>query len=759
MPDTTFILNTAKLVPCWGTDWQFFEIDVPEWNDAFFNKIVEFRQSYTHTDYILESSGRRLIGIPKMEKKIDWAKERNMWRDSLSSTIAKEVNVTPIANPFVTNQVRDDDLLAIREALGGLIASRLENMGFEKVSSMGSVGRFYHPTKSEKMSLENGRVTLRHLWEFTITLDETCDNAGNNAFLSIDLKTEVSGQETLLDLIHHRRGDTEVKHWPGDQKRWKLRKTILDKFPNVKNDLRLVAIESLNKGLEKPMNLIRFGEYRDATVRQFVLGEKIRLAEDEYIAVLKDKSRSTKDPNLEYRVPASLLKHNITNNSVKGREWEKNFHRFSKFPLQGRYKKLQTMFDLLSTQGLVHAPTRFTGLTPTIAYPSVKDWQGGEFGRKVNLLEQGVQEWGDLRKTVIYHTSYHTQIAKPLKDELERQLSNVAKKTGIKPPEVAIITTSYKPNELQRFAEARSEKPRDTLHLFIGQREDEYRNIKTLFTHQNGKPVQFIQPKNLHRKIFPLVRTLIPQLIAKTGGIPYRLSPPLLDSALIIGLDKARDSSSTRPSASAGVAAVTPEGRYVSGASTPLDSSKHDRIDVDVLAPQLLQSLSDFQGKLDYVVILRDGAPATCRSEVEAWKKHLSEIGLAFVFLASRKQNPYRIFPDIGKRKNEKVRYKLPVILNGSPLASSDFLVITANPPQGTARPVLYTLMENTAGFSEEAIKEKVIAQVVSMSMLCWESPFPTSQPLPLHYADKLAAFTQITQQAWISSNRYPMFI
>ena len=295
--------------------------------------------------------------------------------------------------------------------------------------------------------------------------------------------------------------------------------------------------------------------------------------------------------------------------------------------------------------------------------------------------------------------------------------------------------------------------------MFIGYREEEYRSIKTLFTHQNRKPVQFVQPRNLYRNIFPLVRTLIPQLIAKTGGLPYRLNPPLLDRTLIIGLDKARDSSSTRPSASAGVAAVTPEGRYIAGASTPLDSSKHDRIDVDVLAPQLLQSISDFQGKLDYVVILRDGAPATCRSEVEAWRKHLSEIDLAFVFLASRKQNPYRIFPDMRNSRGKKVRYELPAILNGPPLASSDFLVITANPPQGTAKPVLYTLMENSAGFSEEAIKEKVIAQVVSMSMLCWESPFPTSQPLPLHYADKLAAFTQITQQAWISTNRYPMFI
>jgi len=372
MPERTFILNTAKLVPCWGTDWQFFEIDIPEWNDKYFNKIVRFRQSHTHTDFILESSGRRLIGIPKMQKKIDWAKQRKIWEEALSSTILKEVCVTPITNPFTTNNIQDDDLLAIREALGGLIASRLTNMGFEKASSMGSVGRFYHPIRSEKMSLENGRVTLRHLWEFTVTLDES-DGVGKSAFLSIDLKTEVSGQESLLDLIHHRKGDINVRHWPAGQKRWKLRKTIVNKFPNVKKELRLVTIDGLKEGLDRVTNLVRFGQYKDATIRQFVQGEKIRLAENDYIGVLKDKSRSTKDPNIEYRVPASLLEHSITNNSVKGREWENEFHRFSKFPLQERYKKVNAMFDFLSNKGLVHSPTRFLGFSPNIAYPSVKN--------------------------------------------------------------------------------------------------------------------------------------------------------------------------------------------------------------------------------------------------------------------------------------------------------------------------------------------------------------------------------------------------
>ena len=758
MSDKMFILNTAKLIPRWGENWQFFEVDVPEWNAKYFNKIVQFRQSHEHMDYILESSGRRLIGIPRTNRKIEWPNEIDNWDKTLSKTLSKEVHITPISNPFITKCIQDDDILAIREALGGLIASRLTEMGFEKVSSKGSVGRFYHPNMSEKKSLENGRIILRHLWEFTVTLDETHE-VGKNAFLSIDLKTEVCGEETLLDLIHYRKRDIDVKHWPGDQKRWKINNLIVKKFPNVKKELRLVVIESLKVGLDKPMNLIRFGDYKNATVRQFTLGQGIHLSENDYIGVLKDKSRSTKDPNIEYRIPASLLEHNITNNSIKNRGWEREFHRFSKFPLMERYKKIQGMFDFLSKNGLVDSPIHFFGINPKIAYPSVRGWREKNFGQKIDLSKQGVQDWGALCKVIIYIESRNKGFARKLKDELENQLSVISKKTEIATPTVELIETSYQTNKIQQFAEQITNKPWDALHLFIGFKENEYKSIKTLFTHQNRKPVQFIQPKNLKGNIFPLVRTLIPQLIAKTGGLPYRLNPPLLDNTLIIGLDKARDSSSTRPSASAGVAAVTPEGRYVAGASTPLDSSKHDRIDVDVLAPQLLQNLSDFQNKLDYVVILRDGAPATCSSEVKAWRKHLSESGLGFVFLASRKQNPYRIFPDLRNVKGKYVRYKLPVIMNGPPLAPSDFLVITANPPQGTARPVLYTIMENTANLPEETIKEKVIAQVVSMSMLCWESPFPTSQPLPLHYADKLAAFTQITQQAWISTNKYPMFI
>ena len=131
----------------------------------------------------------------------------------------------------------------------------------------------------------------------------------------------------------------------------------------------------------------------------------------------------------------------------------------------------------------------------------------------------------------------------------------------------------------------------------------------------------------------------------------------------------------------------------------------------------------------------------------------MEEKDLKFIFFSAKKQNPYRVFP----KNNNK--YELPVILRGSPLPPNDFLIISSNPPTGTPRPVLYTLMKNTTDFSDEDILNKVIPQVISLSMLCWESPMPTSQPLPLHYADKLAEFTQKTGKKWNSFIKYPLFI
>ena len=140
------------------------------------------------------------------------------------------------------------------------------------------------------------------------------------------------------------------------------------------------------------------------------------------------------------------------------------------------------------------------------------------------------------------------------------------------------------------------------------------------------------------------------------------------------------DSSLRRPSASAGVAAVTPEGQYISGVSTPLENNTTDFIDVDKLAPNLLLELDEnkFNKEYEYIVILRDGSPNICRQEVPLWKKHLEEYGKNFIFLASRKTHPYRVFPkDILEQQNKRrVDYSIPAVLNSELLPAQDFLVL-----------------------------------------------------------------------------------
>ncbi len=751
-----FVLNTGRLKIDYSDKWAIFEINCQNWDDKYFDRIIEIRRNFAHEKYMLESRGRILIGIPSCEQgDIDWRTERKQIVDALQSKFDSEVTLDSVSLDYLFS-MGENAILPIKEAIGGIIGGKLKEMGFEKVSSKGSVGRFFHPEYCRKKVVEAGRVSLRHLIEFVLTVNYKSGGQAFESFLSIDVKTEVSGSETLLDLLGNKKGEREIKYWPKDQWRWEIKDNIISNT-NRKKAYQLVEIEDFRDGEDKPLNLVPYGKMKKATVRQFLNSKRLRPEKNDIIAVLKDKSKQSRDPNVEYRLPASLLEHSVTNSSVKGREWERDFHNFSKLKPRDRVIIIGRLFDYLKQKGIVEYPKKLKGSVPSIAHPTVGRRQESAFEKRINVVDMGVEEWGFLKKIKIYHTERDRSRASSLNGVFRDIFEQMRKRSKISIPDIEMERYSSS-RDIKHIAFEKEERPEETLHLFIGFREEDYRNVKTWFTHQNRKPVQFVQPGNIGCRRYPLVKTLIPQMIAKTGGFPYKLDPPLLDRALIIGLDKARDSSSTRPSASAGVAAVSPEGRYVSAASTPLDTSKHDRIDVDVLAPKILENIEEYQKKLDYVVILRDGAPSICRSEVAPWKKHLSSYGLDLVFMASRKQNPYRVFPELSDR-GAGHRLRLPAVIDGAPLSQDDFLVVTTNPPQGTARPVLYTLLENDAGFSREEIKTKVVAQVVSMSKLCWESPLATSQPLPLHYADKLAAFTQVTQHPWVSSNRYPMFI
>ena len=157
-------------------------------------------------------------------------------------------------------------------------------------------------------------------------------------------------------------------------------------------------------------------------------------------------------------------------------------------------------------------------------------------------------------------------------------------------------------------------------------------------------------------------------------------------------------------------------------------------------------------------MILRDGSPATCKNEVPKWLEYLEKEEIKLIFCASTKDHPYRVFPAFGEGEKS---YEFPIGIVNEPKDEKDFMVLTTMPPprSGTPKPGLYTLMKNTTEKSDEEVKEMLLSIITSMSILCWESPKPTSQPLPLHYADKLAGFTQLTEQAWNPENPYPMFI
>ncbi|MFX0170297.1 MAG: Piwi domain-containing protein [Candidatus Hodarchaeota archaeon] len=760
---TQFLLNTAHLASVWNSSWGIYEANFEDWHDEYYYETINFRRNYHIKDFILESYGRFLIVIPIQP--IDLTAVKKELEKNLSEKFDQNVRLVQVPTPSPTEKVQPDILSALRNALGGYLAYKLIELDFEKISSKGTIGRFFHPTlsKSKVLSEKSSNVILRSLFEFTALLERKENSI--KAHLAIDLKTEVEGWETLEELITDKGGIQEIRFWPNDHKNWFIKN--LEEIPQELRKLsdhqyRLINIEKKEVGINKPLNLIRFNPFKTMTLKEFLSNQSTSIPQFKYVAVLKDKSESSSDPNTEYRLPASYLTHKIPNSSLKYKKWESEFHRFSKPPLKERYQRISVVFELLREKGLVGASRTFTGVKPQTAFPSIQGREEKIFGKPPNIIESGVDEWGKLEKILCYFTHKDEYLVQKLKEELEHQLDLISKKSGVNSPTITMMNLPKNPAKLKDLAEHYDQNREATLYLFVYRYDrNYYKRIKSMFTQENRKPVQFIRTSTLKRSrnLFPLVRTLIPQILAKTGGLPYRLSPANLDNALIIGLDKARDSSSTRPSASAGVAAVTPEGRYVSAASTPLDNTKHDSIDVDKLAEGLLDDLrGSYKDKLDYIVILRDGAPEVAQAEVEPWKRYIKDYGLEMIFLASRKENSYRVFPSEVKL-DDKRPYELPIVLNESPLPSDEFLVVTADAPRGTPKPVVYTLLDNSVNFTLEEIQSKVIAQVVSMSMLCWESPKPTSQPLPLHYADKLAGFTQMVQQAWQTSNKYPMFI
>ncbi len=753
--DKKYLINSAPINIRYSCKTYQINIEA-NWEKRYYSEIVNFKRQFDHQDYFIETSGSMIAIIPFIEKPkyVEFV-----------SNLNSELSIYLGVDVFLKECNNNSNM--IRNIIGGILNLKLETLGFEKIQSYGSVGRYFHHSYSDTEKLSSD-LLMERVFEFSVDIK---NNKNNNykSFLSIDIKTIITGDETLSKLLSDRKLDVkDLDSWNDTQRSWRLNKEYFNKnwLINIIDDKKyyIDKIIEFDKLKSEKIGIPNLGKYRNYSLKEFIDCGKNK-EKPKWIIIMKDKSTNTPNPNKTIFLTPRMLKHRISHISIKNKEYEKKFHYFSKPKMSERSNKISEIFKLLKSKNIISYQLKFKGEQPQIALPSVKENNILSYGRVIDLASYGVEEWGRLKEIVVYYQS------EKIKDKvklflqiLSDQMNTIARKS--KNSNLKIISKVVQSSQLKNIANKTIEDPASILHMFILENIKHaysYKQIKTWFTQENKKPVQAVKystivprrANNDHRikeQMNKIIKTMIPQILAKTGGLPYSMHPKILDKTLIIGLDKGRDSSSTRPSASAGVAAVTTDGRYVSGASTPLDTTKNDSIDVDILAPPLLKELKDkYKDKLEYLVILRDGSPQICKPEVPQWEKYIEEYNMGFVFFASRKMNHYRIFPI----NNNKL--KLPVILYGDPLQENEFLVISANSIQGTPKPVLYTMMQNTS--NEDEIIQKVIPQVISMSMLSWESPMPTSQPLPLHYADKLAAFTQLVQQAWNSSIESPMFI
>ncbi|MHA1267757.1 MAG: argonaute/piwi family protein [Candidatus Helarchaeota archaeon] len=763
---TTFLVNIVPLKIHWNSEWQIYEIEIDAWDkQEDYDAIRDFKSSFQLRDVLLESHGRLLVVIPQNKKTIS-DEVQDVIKKALKQKLGKATHLKLLEDPLI--HVKNDDMIlnAVRKGVGKIISSQLITLGFTKVESGGGVGEFLPPEdwQGEPHQVEMSTYTMYKAFRLSIIAKlET-----NSFFLAADIKGRYKEMQNLLDWIQNNMQDGELpQKVNGKDKIWQIPYNI-EIEPVLPNEIEQESfeIQGFISWTEAQEIGLGWGKHTRATLKELrdkgVLPEEVI---DEPVAIVKPLGKIIKDPNIELFLPVRFFYRHLSQPGFKDKRVASEFKKFTLISPQKRYQLISAFFKLLEKNNLAEPQIIAKSYKIEYAKPGVRGRTTRDFGRPPQLNEWGVESWGDLRKIDIFFNEekiYRNKI-KNFLEILQEQISTLLNASKLNQNTVEVNLSPIKGNKFH-FNKILEDLDKTCCPIFIiDNRGGIYKTIKRKITQENGIPVQVIKEPTIirSRNFYSLIRTLLPQIIAKTGGLPYKLSPPLLDQALLIGLDKARDSSGRRPSASAGIAAVTPEGYYVSGASTPLERNTTDFINVDKLAPELLQELEEkkFGNNYNYVVILRDGSPRTCINEVPQWRKHLQAYEKDFIFLASRKTHAFRIFPSDIKESTSRLNYEIPLILAGHPLPQSDFLVLSARSPRGTPMPVLYTIMENTTSLSDIDIKNKVIPQIVSMSMLCWESPSPTSQPLPLHYADKLANFTQLVQQAWNSSNRYPMFI
>ena len=766
-----YLLNAVELNLAWSDTWQIYEVDIADWDkNKDYDAIIALKNYHEPANFFLESHGRYIIIIPKFNNAIN-AENVDKLREILEKAAGRQVSFKRVADPMkLLNDDEDDGILnVIRKGLGEIISEKITSLGFEKIGSGGGIGVFSFPKNwlGDNHQVQQEKATILRVFDFSILPPE---GDTRSFFLAADVKGRFIETHTLQEWLGlDEKRQQSFNDWKKADKIWQLMldaqvKRLFSKDIE-QEDFEIKEFTTYKAISENELGFGRYGKTKISDlVSQGLLPSKE--AANEYI-IVKPMGRVIKDPNKQIVLPVQLFYRHSS--QPVDEEHENVFKRFTQLTPAMRYKYISAIFDELNKVGISKPLLLFQNHVITFAAPGVGSTMAKEYGRVPPLVDTGVESWGNLKRIDIFYSERIERKVSEFAQLLQENLAKIKEKTSAR-LKVSIpgIEITKHPLNTDRFI---NDKLLGTLDgtccpvIVTDRYIKNYKEFKKKLTQERGIPVQVIEADTIFqsRNLVALIRTLIPQMLVKTGGMPYKLSPAMLDRTIIVGLDKARDSSMQRPSASAGIAAVTPDGQYVSGASTELENNTTDFINVDKLAPVLLRELEEHKyGKdYDYIVILRDGSPRTCKQEVPAWRKHLEAHGKKFIFIASRKTHAFRVFPASidDQPETSRVNYNVPAVLNGAPLPESDFLVLAAKAPKGTPKPVLYTVMENTTPFGIDEIKEKVLSQIVSMSMLCWESPLPTSQPLPLHYADKLAEFTQLVQQAWNSSNRNPMFI
>lgn len=698
--------------------------------------------------------------------------------DEILSILCEDLNLNSddlSFSPLPVEEVVSDSepgLNLVRQVFGNLLTSQLTSHGFVKASSSRGVGRFFIPPHAEANSEIRWRLSfidieVVRLLDVGITVHQRGPSVSDlTPFVLLDSVTEIHGKRTLSQTIGTllSKQDWSPSEGLGSRKE-ELMELIGRDQPRFKrvgtdNDSaeELYSLVDLTANL--PDQLVSYKHFRNRPL-SFIL-ERLGYGHPSEGSLFAIVSVVRGDPNVTQVWPADILVQKIDTRALKDRDKSKAYKQFAKLEPKVKYSVVEQVLrdsgviPTIISDNLIYQGETFVCPKPAIG-TKYKARRYGEFPR---LTEQGVERWGELRELFVIWgvSSRPDRRFRLFATELERTFQSIASKANVRAPKVTPLDRySVNPRE---FTEKVANESSVAL-MVVGDKTSTYKQFKTVFTLKRDQAVQFCLVKTLRsmeRRYPMLCETLARQILAKTGGLPFKLDPPILPNAIVVGLDRGRDTFGRRTSASAGVAAVLPTGEYLTGVSTTLDPYSHDFITVEKVAPPFLEELRRRKYHPEVAIILRDGSPATCRNEVPKWLEYLQEDDIELIFCASTKGHPYRIYPNFDRGVRE---YSFPIGVLNQPQTTRDFMVLTTQPPprSGTPRPGLYTLMENTTQESDLAVQKTLLSVVSSMSILCWESPKPTSQPLPLHYADKLARFTQLTEQAWKPENPYPMFI